>query len=55
MDEKTTKQVLQFQQDEITGEILYGRLAQVCKDEKNGEVLRKMSEAEGSHYRFWRV
>jgi VIT1/CCC1 family predicted Fe2+/Mn2+ transporter len=54
MDEKTTKQVLQFQQDEITGEILYGRLAQVCKDEKNGEVLRKMSEAEGSHYRFWK-
>ena len=54
MDGKLLEDVLAFQREELTGQILYERLAGVIKDEKNAKTLREMSRAEGDHYRFWR-
>jgi len=53
MDADLAKRVACFQRDEITGHILYGRLASVIKDDNNARVLRDMSVAEKSHYDFW--
>ncbi len=54
MDAKLLEDVLAFQREERTGQILYERLAGVIKDEKNARTLRDMSRAEGEHYEFWR-
>ncbi len=54
MDADLAKRVAGFQRDEITGHILYGRLAGVVKDANNASVLRDMSVAEKGHYDFWR-
>ena len=54
MDAGLAKKVTGFQRDEITGHILYGRLADVVKDANNARVLRDMSVAEKGHYDFWK-
>jgi len=54
MDADLAKRVAGFQRDEITGHILYGRLADVVKDANNARVLRDMSVAEKGHYDFWK-
>jgi VIT1/CCC1 family predicted Fe2+/Mn2+ transporter len=53
MEERILKNVLEFQRDEITGHVLYNRLADISRDERNASVLRAMAEAEEEHYRFW--
>ncbi len=54
MTPELTKKVAGFQRDEMTGFILYGRLAGVIKDANNARVLDDMSAAEKGHYDFWK-
>lgn len=54
MEADRLKIVHEFQRDEATGQAVYTRLANVCKDENNARVLREMAAAEGAHYQFWR-
>jgi VIT1/CCC1 family predicted Fe2+/Mn2+ transporter len=53
-DEKLLNDVLRFQGEEITGSLLYGKLAKKCRDEHNAAVLSDMAEAEKRHYAFWK-
>lgn len=54
LDPALARKIAAFQRDEMTGHVLYGRLASVIKDEGNARVLRDMSQAEKCHYDFWR-
>lgn len=54
MTHELAKKVAGFQRDEMTGFILYGRLAGVIKDANNARVLSDMSAAEKGHYDFWK-
>lgn len=53
MDEKLRKFVLRVQRTEETEHLIYMRLAESCKDAKNGEILRKMGVQEKAHARYW--
>jgi hypothetical protein len=46
--------VLRFQREEITGALIYAKLAKKCKDQHNAAVLADMAEAERQHYAFWK-
>ena len=46
--------VLRFQREEITGALIYNKLAQKCKDKNNASVLADMAKAERRHYDFWK-
>lgn len=54
MEDEKLNAILGFQKDEITGHILYDRIAKRIKDPHNAQVLRDMSEAELRHYQFWK-
>ncbi len=54
MDAELRKKVLVYQREEITGKLLYGKLAKVVKDEKNARTLRDIAQAEDEHYAFWK-
>lgn len=54
MPPELANKVAGFQRDEMTGFILYGRLAGVTKDANNARVLADMSTAEKGHYDFWK-
>lgn len=54
MDSSLRKDIVEFQREELTGQILYHRLAGVIRDEKNARTLGEMSRAEGEHYEFWK-
>lgn len=54
MNEQHLQKVLEFQKDEITGHLLYDRLADRLKDAGNAKILREMAAAENSHYIFWK-
>jgi len=54
MDASLRKDVIEFQREELTGKLLYERLAGVLRDENNARTLRDMSRAEGEHYQFWK-
>jgi VIT1/CCC1 family predicted Fe2+/Mn2+ transporter len=54
VDEKLLSEVLRFQREEITGSLLYGKLAKKCRDEHNAAVLSDMAAAERRHYEFWK-
>jgi len=54
MPPELARKVAGFQRDEMTGFILYGRLATVIKDANNARVLSDMSVAEKGHYDFWK-
>ena len=54
MDEDYLKKVIKFQKDEMTGYVIYGKLAGLIKDPHNSEVLREMSATEMRHYQFWK-
>lgn len=54
VDEKLLNDVLRFQREEITGSLLYGKLAKKCRDEHNAAVLSDMAAAERRHYEFWK-
>jgi VIT1/CCC1 family predicted Fe2+/Mn2+ transporter len=54
MNEKMFSAALALQRQEITEYHVYKRLAGVCGDAHNAEVLRAVGEAEKSHAAFWR-
>ncbi len=45
--------MLRAQKNEITGSVIYARLADKIKDPSNSALLKRISEEEASHYRFW--
>ncbi len=53
IDEKLLNDVLRFQGEEMTGSLLYGKLAKKCRDTHNAAVLSDMAAAEKRHYAFW--
>jgi vacuolar iron transporter family protein len=44
-----------FQRNEITENIIYGRLAGVTRDKGNAEVLSRISREEIAHYKYWKT
>jgi VIT1/CCC1 family predicted Fe2+/Mn2+ transporter len=54
INEKMLKAALSVQRREITEYYVYTRLAGVCKDSHNAQVLRAVGEAEKRHAGFWR-
>ncbi len=55
MDDKLKKAALTAQKLEITEYRIYTRLAELCKDAKNAEVLKSIGEAERRHAGYWRT
>lgn len=53
MDKKTRKLLISVQRNEITEHLIYKRLAERCKDQKNAEILHTISEQEKQHAAFW--
>jgi VIT1/CCC1 family predicted Fe2+/Mn2+ transporter len=49
------KRLLRMQRDELTGSILYGRIAARQKDENNKHAFEEISRAERGHYETWRA
>jgi VIT1/CCC1 family predicted Fe2+/Mn2+ transporter len=49
------KAIIEVQRSEITGHHIYMRLAGAIKDENNSDVVRRISEDELRHYRFWQT
>ncbi len=43
-----------FQRDEITGSVLYAKIARRQKDENNRRAFEEISKAERSHYEIWK-
>ena len=48
------QKLLKMQRDEITGSILYGKIAARQKDANNKRVFAEISRAERGHYETWR-
>ena len=48
------QKLLKMQRDEITGSILYGKIAERQKDANNKRVFSEISRAERGHYETWR-
>ena len=48
------KMMVDFQQDELTSSVIYAYFAEKVKDEKNKEVLRKISKDEAHHAVVWK-
>ncbi len=48
------KRIVQFQRDEITGNIIYEYIADRQKDKKNKAVLLEIASAERNHYEIWK-
>ena len=46
--------LLKMQQDELTGSILYGKIAARQKDKNNKQAFEEISRAERGHYETWR-
>jgi len=49
------KRLLSMQRDELTGSILYGRIAARQKDENNKRAFEEISRVERGHYETWRA
>ena len=49
------KKLLKMQKEEITGHVIYSKLANIVKDKKNKEILNKISSMELSHYNLWKT
>jgi hypothetical protein len=47
--------VYRFQGEEITGALIYERLAKKCKDAHNAPVLADIASAEKRHFAFWKI
>jgi VIT1/CCC1 family predicted Fe2+/Mn2+ transporter len=54
MDAKTLKTISGFQRNEITEFRIYNKLAGLCRDKKNSEVLSGIAEQEQKHYKKWK-
>ncbi len=52
IDEKIKKDFIRFQRDEITGSMVYARLASIEKNSANKEVLFKIAADEAAHYQI---
>lgn len=50
MDQKKFMLLLKLQQNEITEQQIYYRLAQTSKDKKNRALLKRIADDEGKHY-----
>jgi len=55
MDATLLKTALAAQRNELTEHLVYTKLADLCKDEKNAEVLRSIGKAEKRHAAFWKT
>lgn len=53
MDQTIFKAALRAQRVEITEYHVYTKLAAICKDAKNSEILRSIGEVEKQHAAFW--
>ncbi len=42
------------QTHELTEHIIYAKLSQMSRDEKNKKILQRISEQEAEHYEFWK-
>jgi len=51
---KLKKRFIKSQRQELTEHIVYARLADLAKDEKNKEILKQLSEDELRHYKAWK-
>jgi VIT1/CCC1 family predicted Fe2+/Mn2+ transporter len=51
---ETQKLLERFQRDEITGSVLYAKIARRQKDENNKRAFEEISRAERSHYEIWK-
>jgi len=54
IDERTRKQLLLHQRNELTEHHIYRRLAETVKEPENREVLNKIADDELRHSRLWR-
>ncbi|WP_321332346.1 VIT1/CCC1 transporter family protein [uncultured Bacteroides sp.] len=50
LNKETLKDFIRFQEDEITGSIVYGQLASITKDKENRNILQQISAEEKAHY-----
>ncbi|WP_321479961.1 VIT1/CCC1 transporter family protein [uncultured Bacteroides sp.] len=50
LNKETLKDFIRFQEDEITGSIVYAKLALITKDEENKNILLQISAEEKAHY-----
>jgi len=53
MNKKLMAAALQAQKKELNEYYIYSKLARICKDTHNAEILRKVGEAEKHHALFW--
>ena len=53
MNKKIMAAALQAQKKELNEYHIYNKLAKICKDSHNAEILRKVGEAEKHHALFW--
>lgn len=53
ISEKTLNKIKELQQNEITESVIYHRLAEQTKDEKNKEILRQIGNDEIRHSKIW--
>jgi len=53
MNHKLMAAALQAQKKELNEYHIYSKLAKICKDSHNAEILRKVGEAEKHHALFW--
>mgnify|MGYP000844641800 FL=1 len=51
---ETLKLLERFQRDEMTGSVLYAKIARRQKDENNKRAFEEISKAERSHYDIWK-
>lgn len=51
---ETLKLLERFQRDEMTGSVLYAKIARRQKDENNKRAFEEISKAERSHYEIWK-
>ncbi|NWF96930.1 MAG: VIT1/CCC1 transporter family protein [Candidatus Thorarchaeota archaeon] len=54
ISEELRRRITASQRDEITEHVIYRRLAESAKDERNREVLTRLSDDELAHYEIWR-
>ena len=54
LNKKMRRAALYLQRQEITEYHIYTRLAKLCRDPHNAEVLRSVGKAERTHADFWR-
>ncbi len=53
LDQELKKSILRAQKNEITGHIIYQKLANILKDREKAKILERLSQDELSHYEFW--